>query len=761
MAEKIRGITIELGGDASGLEQALKGVNKEVKNTQAQLKDVERLLKLDPKNTELLAQKQKLLGDQIKNTNEKLKKLKEAQATMDKNGVDKNSDQYMALQREIISTENELENLKKATDKAASAFDKLAEVGNKMQEVGDKISKTGETLTKTVTAPLVGVGVLAAKSFAEVDKTMILANKTMGNTEEQAKKLQKAMEDAAAQSTFGMSDAAQAALNFARAGLNAEEAANALAPAMNLAAGEAGDLNTVSAGLVATINGFHGSFEDASHYADVFASACNNSALDINGISEAMSVAAPVFAAAGYSVEDAALYLGVMANNGIDASKAANSLKTGLARLVKPAKQGYEALSNLGLITEDGESAFVNLDGSMKDSKEVLKLLHEAFADLSESEQIAAASAIFGKNQMAPWLALINTGTEDVNALSNSIHNSAGITQEMADTMMSGFGGSLERVKSSLDVLMTSFGQAMSGYILPFIEKIQGLIDKFNGLDEGQKKTIIKILGLVAAIGPLLLVIGKLTSGIGTILTKLPMIINFIKTIWGLIAANPIALVIGAIVGLVALIATKGDEIQAYLQQFDDWLQNIFAKDWTEVFGPVLGGVINGFFDIIKSMWDNTKLVLDGIIDFIRGIFTGDWERVWTGVKEIFGGIANSLLNVFKAPLNGIISLINKAIDKFNGMIAKINKIPGINVGTIGKIPMLANGGVLAQGSAIVGEAGPELLSMDKGKAVVQPLTNGSSAAAPIYLTVQSVLDGRVIAESTTQYQERMARAHG
>ena len=134
--------------------------------------------------------------------------------------------------------------------------------------------------------------------------------------------------------------------------------------------------------------------------------------------------------------------------------------------------------------------------------------------------------------------------------------------------------------------------------------------------------------------------------------------------------ANPIALVIGAIVGLVALIATKGDEIQAYLQKFDDWLQNIFAKDWTEVFGPVLGGVINGFFDIVKSMWDNTKLVLDGIIDFIRGVFTGDWERVWTGVKEIFGGIANSLLNVFKAPLNGIISLINKAIDKFNGMIA-------------------------------------------------------------------------------------------
>ena len=116
MADKIRGITIELGGDASGLSQALKDVNGDLNNTQKQLKDVERLLKLDPKNTELLAQKQKLLGDQIQNTKKKLDTLKQAQATMDKNGVDKNSDQYMDLQREIISTEREVENLKTASE---------------------------------------------------------------------------------------------------------------------------------------------------------------------------------------------------------------------------------------------------------------------------------------------------------------------------------------------------------------------------------------------------------------------------------------------------------------------------------------------------------------------------------------------------------------------------------------------------------------------------------------------------------------------
>ena len=171
MAEKIRGITIELGGDASGLEQALKGVNKEVKNTQAQLKDVERLLKLDPKNTELLKQKQKLLGDQIKNTNEKLNKLKEAQATMDKNGVDKNSDQYMALQREIISTEREVKNLKAASKETANAMSGVAQVAGKIsagaQKVADKTKAISAAAGGVLTA-LVGLGIKLLSRFGHV-----------------------------------------------------------------------------------------------------------------------------------------------------------------------------------------------------------------------------------------------------------------------------------------------------------------------------------------------------------------------------------------------------------------------------------------------------------------------------------------------------------------------------------------------------------------------------------------------------------------
>ena len=314
---------------------------------ESKLKDVNKLLKMDPGNTNLLSQKYKTLQQEIQATKQKLDTLKEASKQADqalKDGTI-SKEQYDALQREIAETAQKLKGLEQEYKNFGSVqAQQVAAAGEKMKEFGGKVERAGKTLTTGVTLPLVAVGTAGAASFAEVDKTMQLTNKTMGNTEEEAQKLNKAMKDAASNSTFGMKDAATATLNFARAGLDAKQASAALAPAMNLAAGEGGNLDTVSGGLVATINGFHGSFSEAEHYADVFASACNNSALDVDSLSHAMSVAAPIFSSAGYTVNDAALYIGIMANNGIDADTAANSLKTGLARLVSPAKEGTEMI---------------------------------------------------------------------------------------------------------------------------------------------------------------------------------------------------------------------------------------------------------------------------------------------------------------------------------------------------------------------------------------------------------------------------------
>ena len=694
MASRIAGITVEIGGDTTKLQTALKGVNSEIRNTQAQLKDVDKLLKLDPGNTELLAQKHKLLGEAINETKNKLQTLKTAASQADealKNGTI-SQEQYDGLQREIAETEQKLKDLETAANQSATALQKIAATGDKLKSVGDSVSGVGKSLTTHVTLPLAAAGAAGVKSFAEVDKTMQLANKTMGNTAAEAEMVDKAMTTAAANSTYGVSDAANAMLNFARAGLDAKESSDALAPAMNLAAGEGGDLDTVSAGLVATINGFHGSFSEASNYADVFASACNNSALDVNSLSSAMSVAAPIFSAAGYKVNDAALYMGVMANNGIDADKAANSLKTGLARLVSPAKEGADMMEQLGI-------SVTNSDGSMKDSITVQKELHDAFAQLSESEQIAAASAIFGKNQMAPWLALINTAPTDVDNLSNSINNCSGLTDEMADTMMSGFGGSIEQLKSSLDVLVYTLGQTLAPTIQKVVNAVQGLVNWLNSLTPAQRSVVVHIGLIVAAIGPVLLIVGKLISTVGTIMTVVPKLAGIINTVKGAFAAlnatmlaNPIVLIIAAIAALVAAFIYLWNTNEEFRQFWIDLWNNIkevavavweglkefFASAW-EAIKTTAVTVWTAISEFFSGLWTGIKTLFTTVVTAISTFLSTAWntikttvQTVWTAISTFFSTLWNGIKTIFTTVVNAISTFLTTAWNTIKSAVTTV-----------------------------------------------------------------------------------------
>lgn len=854
MANRIRGITVEINGDTTNLQKSLSGVDKSIQKTQSQLKDVEKLLKLDPTNTELLSQKQRLLGEAVKDTKERLESLKtaseEAAKTKDnydawkakydpikkeigktseelkklkeqsekadeqlskgeisqeeydklQNKVKETSDklkdlrkdaekvseefghpisqeQYDAIQREIIDTEHELQNLQREAESSRTALVQIGNAGEGLQKVGEKISGAGEALMP-VTAAIAGVGAAGTLSFAEVDKTMQLANKTMNNTAEEAEAVNAAMKEAASNSTFGMAEASNAVLNFSRAGLDAEQSISALTPAMNLAAGEGGNLDTVSAGLVATLNGFHAEFSEAGEYADIFAAACNNSALDIDSLSESMSVAAPIFSAAGYDVKDATLALGIMGNAGIDASTSANSLKTGIARLVDTTEEGETALRSMGfgafdaaeheaklnnaqnlleektanltavqakynealekhgenssqaltaqaqlvkaendlekaqnavnILTQeaiDGTSAYGDLmvteKGEMRPFEEVLKNLQGAFSGLSEAEQISAASAIFGKNQMTPWLALLNTSKKDVNDLSTALHNSSGTTQEMADTMMSGFGGGIEKLKSSIDVLVYNIGESLAPILQKAIDAIQGLVDKFNALSPAQKETIAKIALVAAAIGPLLIVVGKLTTGIGgmmIVFSKMPEIMTKVKG--GFTAVKTAIMGISApVVAIAAVIAILVVAFKHLWETNEDFRNNIIAI-WDGIkatFENLTSGIVDrlnalgfdfeSFTETLKYVWDwfcnylapifeNTFRyigdilsdavdVILGIVDFFIGLFTGNWEQCWNGIKEMFTGIWDAIVSTVGTFFELILNIFNVDFDKF------------------------------------------------------------------------------------------------
>ena len=633
MAEKIRGITIELGGDTSGLSQSLKDVNGEINNTQKQLKDVDKLLKLDPKNTELLRQKQKLLGNQINNTKGKLETLKQAQKTMDKNGVDKNSAQYMALQREITSTETELKSLKKASNETAAAMSSIAQAADKVSKSSKKVADATKGISTAAAGALTAIGGLAIKSAKSADELMTLAKQTGFSTDE----LQK--------------------------------------------------------------------FQYASDFVDVSMS-------DITGAA---------------------------------------------AKLKKAIGSDSKELAKLGVKTK-------NADGSMRDINDVFYDTLKALGNVqNETERDTLAMSIFGKS--ADSLAgIIDDGGAALKAYGDEAESMGLIMGEDTLTSLNDVNDSIDKIKAQATATLMQEGAKAMEALMPVFEKVVGFLTSIvtwlGSLTTEQLTTIMTVLAVIAAVSPLASLISKVSG----LLTFLPTLISGVGAALTFLAANPIVLIIAAIVGLVALIATKGDQIQTLLLQVDTFLQGIFTRDWTQTFGPVLGGVLNGFFATIKTIWDMIYGIFNGVINFIRGVFTGDWQRAWAGIKGIFSSIMSGLASVFKKPLNGIIKMINTLIGYINSFIDKINGISsviGIKIGHIGTIPMLASGGVVTQGSAIVGEAGPEMLTMQGGKAVVTPLGNTQTQQAPVLITVQSVLDGRVIAESTTKYQNRMARANG
>lgn len=287
------------------------------------------------------------------------------------------------------------------------------------------------------------------------------------------------------------------------------------------------------------------------------------------------------------------------------------------------------------------------------------------------------------------------------------------------------------------------------------------LYGEYNGIDivithawfpvvaaaqKADEDNIVTIGLVVAALGPVLIIGGKLISGLGTVIQ-----------LFAFLAANPIVAVIAIVGALVAAIVTLWntnedfrnavisiwEKITSVFQAFDEFLKGVFEKDWTESFGA-FGNVINAFFQSVSNIWEAIKQIFNGIIEFIKGVFTGNWEQAWNGVKDIFEGIFNLLIGIAKIPLNAIIGFINTVIGGLNNLIDKINEfleMPGkalkffgidfdFNIPKIPSIPMLAKGGTLSSGSAIVGEAGPELLSLINGKARVTPLTGAQKSAS-------------------------------
>lgn len=692
---RIKGITVQIGGDTTGLNKALQGVNKEIKSTQTQLKDVNKLLKLDPGNTELLSQKHKLLGESVASTKEKLQTLKTAaeQANEALAKGDISQAQYDALQREIIDTEQELSKLESQANQSAVAVQKIGLAGENLKTLGNNISGVGTKLLP-VTAAVTALGTAAIKTTADFDAAMSQVAAVSGATGDDLQQLRDKAREMGSKTKFSASEAAEAMNYMAMAGWKTSEMLGGIEGIMSLAAASGEELGTTSDIVTDALTAFGLTASDSGHFADVLAAASSNANTNVSMMGETFKYAAPIAGALGFSVEDTAEAIGLMANAGIKGSQAGTSLRTIMNNLSSDIELCGDSLGQVTIKT-------TNADGSMRDLADILTDCRGAFSQLSESEQAASAEALVGKNAMSGFLALMNAGEGDVNKLRGAIAGCDGTAAQMAETMQDNLSGQATILKSQLEELAISFGELLMPAIRTIVGWIQSFVDTLNSMDDGTRKVVMTVGLLAAALGPVLIIVGKVITAVGTIMTIVPKVAGVINAVKGAFAglnvvmsANPIGVIVVAIAALVAafiylwnncegfrqfwidlweglkqIVMVAWEAIKSFIMAAWEAIKNVAITVWTAI-STAISTIIDTIHTVITTVWTAIQTAVTTVVTAIQNTITAIWTGIRDTVTAMVDTIKNAVTGAFTAMWNGITSTItgiyNTVVEGFN-----------------------------------------------------------------------------------------------
>lgn len=657
MPSNIRGITVEIGGNTGPLTTALKDVNKTSRDLNAELKQVNKALKLDPTNTVLVGQKQKILAEQIANTKEKLDRLKEAerQAKAQFENGDLGEEKYRALQREVINTENELKNLEAQAKESAGAMGvRIQETGKKMQKSGEHITEVGKKFLPA-TAAVVGMGVAAVKTGNDFEKQMSRVAGVADATGSDLDKLKEQAKQLGADTAYSATEAAEGMENLASAGFDANEIMAAMPGMLDLAASSGEDLAGSADIAASTLRGFGLAASDAGHVADVLAKNAADTNAAVMDTGEAMKYIAPVAKSAGWSLESVTAAIGTMADAGIKGSQAGTILRGAMTRLMKPSKNAAEAMKSIGFNAYDSS-------GKMKPLSTITDELKTKTSKLSDEQRDNVIATIMGQEALSGMNVLMDAGKPKLDGLTKGLENSDGAAKKMADTMQDNTSGAIEEMGGAIETAAISIQEILAPIITEIVEKITLLVNKFSSLDEGTKKTILTVLGIVAALGPVLILLGKLTSGIGAIVQG----IGFLMTPAGQIILI-VAGIVAAVTGLIALIK--------HLWETNETFREIVTRVWDgvkNVVGTVVNALVTFFTVTIPEAWD-------GLVAFFQGIPEW-WNGLWSGIGDFFTNTWNKITTFITQKIPEIINNIGKW---FNELPYKLGYALGAAAGKI------------------------------------------------------------------------------
>lgn len=531
---------------------------------------------------------------------------------------------------------------------AQSAADKqtkniATKIGNNLAGAGKSLSTAGAALTKSVTVPVAGAGAAIVKLSADFESAMSKVSAISGATGDDLEALNAKAQEMGAKTKFSATEAAEAFTYMAMAGWKTEAMMEGIDGIMNLAAADGLDLATTSDIVTDALTAFGLSASDSAHFADVLAKASSAANTNVSMLGESFKYVAPVAGALGYSAEDTAVALGLMANSGIKASQSGTALRGALTRMIDPSKDAAAIMSKYGLSVK-------NSDGSMKSLSEVMVMLRTKMGGLSEAQQAQAASTLFGQEAMSGMLAIINASDQDFENLTNQIYNADGAAEQMASTMLNNLSGQITILKSSLEGLALQIGEILLPYVKQVVTWIQDLTQKLQSLTPEQKEQAVQWTAIAAAIGPALFAFGKVVSGLGSVFKVLGSVSSGLKAMGaGFTAVKTGGTVVTGVLGkLGGFFATTGGVVTIVVAAIAA-LVAAFIYLWNNC---------EGFRNFFIKMWENIKAAFKAFLDFIspaiekiKGLFVSLWEKlqeIWNAIIQSLQPLIDQIVSAFQ-----------------------------------------------------------------------------------------------------------------
>lgn len=732
------------------MEKALSGVDKKLYGVEQSLKDVNKLLKLDPTNTELLNQKQKLLQqsisetknrletlkqaseqaaktagnydawkeaytpiqEEIVKTNEKMDKLKKSMKSMEESGqidteeykklqteVDQSSDKlkelkaqkkqvddefgqpispegFDSLQREIVETEQKLKSLKETTGSASANLAKVSAVSG---EFGNKVKGVGQSLLP-VTGALTGVGAASTVMANNFNDAMSQAAGALDKPMSEMEDLRQLAIQTGQDTVFSATDAGNAITELAKGGLTeADIKAGALKTTMDLAASSGMDLGEAANVVVQTMGAFGLSANESAEAANALAGAAAASSTDVEPLTQALAQCSAGAKNAGWSIQETTAVLARFADAGIEGSDAGTSLKTMLQRLAAPTDSAATMIEQLGIQTRDS-------NGDLLGASEIAEELQNKLGGLDSASRDAALSTIFGSDAMRAATVMMDSGTEGIQKYINAA-NDQEAAQRLANSQMSDGSRAIEELKGSLETAAIQIGDTLAPIVQKVAELITALVNKFSALPEGVQQVIVVVGILVAALGPLLMVIGQISLGISAVagaLSKLSgnggvatKLVGGIKTavtgLLGMITAHPVIAVITAIIAALVTLYNKCEWFREGVNRILKAIRDGFFAAWD--------GIVEFFTETIPNAWNEmlSSLLANPTIRTIVTTITDSFTKlkenlngIWNGIKQLAQNAWEFIKNATLAPVLLMIDLVTGDFEKLKSDLENI-----------------------------------------------------------------------------------------